>query len=130
MVSRLSLLPAAFTALAALSAPSKAVADAGDSFCGPGLQYLVALRCGGSGPVVLQCVPDALRGEICTLPNTVFAQELCRKEAGETVEPTLVEAATGTSSRQQAPCPLLPGQPTCSALSTPPMNSNRLPTMP
>ena len=99
MASRPAVASLVIATLAALAVPQAATADAGDSFCGPGLQYLVALRCGESGPVVLQCVPDALRGDICTLPNTAFGRAVCRVETGEAVEPTLVEAATGTSPR-------------------------------
>lgn len=95
MSSRFTLVPAAFATLAALAVPRAAVAD---TFCGVGLQYLVALRCGEGGPVVLQCVPDALRGDICTLPHTVFAEAICRQETGESVEPSLVQAATGATS--------------------------------
>ena len=95
MASRMAIVPAVIAALSALAAPLTAVADVGDSFCGLGLQYLVALRCGEGGPIILQCVPDALRGDTCMLPNTIFARRTCEDEVGEPVEPMLVSAATG-----------------------------------
>eukprot|EP00892_Ulva_mutabilis_P012261 jgi/Ulvmu1/9407/UM051_0035.1 len=98
MASRTPVLSTAVAALVVLATPHVALADAGDSFCGAGLQYLVALRCGEAGPVVLECVPDALRGDACTLPNTSFGRAICRSATGESVEPTLVAAATGCYS--------------------------------
>eukprot|EP00892_Ulva_mutabilis_P012262 jgi/Ulvmu1/9408/UM051_0036.1 len=94
---------ASLSLLAALASLAAADAGGSDPFCPMDMQYLVGFRCNPGSPVTLTCVPELLRGQLCSLPATGWARTQCLEQTGNANTPDLIEEVTGCYSISDGP---------------------------